>query len=527
MKRERGQIMGNLNLWIFGCLLLGIFLGYIGRIIYLKFQVTLSEKTATRILEEATREAETKRKEGFLEVKEEMHRLRAEFEKETRSRRIELSNLEKRLTQKEQNLDKKVDILDRKEREIQSKEKYLYSQERQLQEKEQRIAKQNEEQKKILERLAGMNSEEAKRILLHNMQQEMKHEEAVLVKRMEQEAREIANKKAKEIISLAIQRCAAEFTADITVSTVSLSSDEMKGRIIGREGRNIRAFETATGVDLIIDDTPEAITLSAFDGVRREIARVALERLIADGRIHPARIEEVISKVNKEMEVHLKEVGEQVAFELGIVGLHPELVKLIGRLKYRTSYGQNVLQHSKEVAYIIAVLAAELGVDVTFAKRAGLLHDIGKAVDHEVEGSHPQIGAGLARRYNEGAKMINAILSHHEEGMEPQSVEAVLLQAADTISASRPGVRRESLEHYLRRLEKLEGIANSFQGVEKSYAIQAGRELRIIVEPEDIDDVSAAQLAREVAQKIEHELEYPGQIKITVIREVRAVELAK
>ncbi len=510
-----------------GSLFSGILLGYLGRVIYVKFKINLSEKESKKILKEAIREAETKRKEGFLEIKEERHRLRTEFDKETRSRRVELNNAEKRLIQKEQNLDKKMDILDRKERETQIKEKSLFNLDKQLREKEQRIIRQNEEQKKVLERVAKMSCEEAKRLLLENIEKTLTHESAALVKKMEEETREIASKKAKEIISLSIQRCAADHTADITVSTVSLSNDEMKGRIIGREGRNIRAFETITGVDLIVDDTPEAITLSAFDGVRREIARVALERLISDGRIHPTRIEEVVAKVTKEMEVFLKEVGEQTVFELGIVGLHPELIRLIGRLKYRTSYGQNVLQHSKEVARIMTVLAAELGVDIAFSKRAGLLHDIGKAIDHEVEGSHPQIGADLAKRFNEGDKMINAILSHHEGGAEPQSVEAVLLQAADAISASRPGVRRESLEHYLKRLEKLEGIANEFQGVEKSYAIQAGRELRIIVEPEDIDDNCAAQLARDVAKKIEQELEYPGQIKVTVIREVRAVELAK
>ncbi len=519
--------MNKFSLWTIGSLFLGTLLGYLLRLIYIKFNINLSEKESKRILEEAVREAETKKKEGFLEIKEERHRLRIEFDKETRSRRVELNNAEKRLIQKEQNLDKKMDISDRKEKEVIVKEKYLLNQDKQLREKEQRISRQNEEQKKVLERLAKMSCEEAKKLLLQKMEETLKYESAVLIKRMEEETREIASKKAKEIISLSIQRCAAEHTADITVSTVSLSSDEMKGRIIGREGRNIRAFETITGVDLIVDDTPEAITLSAFDGVRREIARVALERLISDGRIHPTRIEEVVNKVSKEMEVYLKEVGEQTVFELGIVGLHPELVRLIGRLKYRTSYGQNVLQHSKEVARIMTVLAAEIGVDITFSKRAGLLHDVGKAVDHEVEGSHPQIGADLAKRFNEGDKMVNAILSHHEGGEEPQSVEAVLLQAADAISAARPGVRRESLERYLKRLEKLEGIANGFQGVEKSYAIQAGRELRIIVEPEDIDDNNAAQLARDVAKKIEQELEYPGQIKVTVIREIRAVELAK
>ncbi len=519
--------MNNFSLWMIGSLFSGILLGYLGRMTYIKFKINISEKESKKILEEAIRESETKKKEGFLEIKEERHRLRIEFDKETRSRRVELNNAEKRLIQKEQNMDKKMDILDRKERETQIKDKSLSNLDKQLREKEQKISRQDEEQKRVLERVAGMSCEEAKRILLQNIEKTLTHESAALIKKMEEETREIASKKAKEIISLSIQRCAADHTADITVSTVSLSSDEMKGRIIGREGRNIRAFETITGVDLIVDDTPEAITLSAFDGVRREIARVSLERLISDGRIHPTRIEEVVGKVSKEMEVFLKEVGEQTVFELGIVGLHPELVRLIGRLKYRTSYGQNVLQHSKEVALLMSVLAAEIGVDIAFSKRAGLLHDIGKAIDHEVEGSHPQIGADLARRFNEGDKMCNAILSHHEGEEEPRSVEAVLLQAADAISASRPGVRRESLERYLKRLEKLEGIANEFQGVEKSFAIQAGRELRIIVEPEDIDDNCAAQLARDVAKKIEQELEYPGQIKVTVIREIRAVELAK
>jgi len=518
--------MDSMTLVILGCLLLGILVGFILRFIYAKSQASSVEAQAKRIIDSAQREAEAKKKEGVLEIRDEMHRARIKFEEETRSRRQELESLEKRLVQKDENLDRKVDILERKEREIDKKERYVLGKERHLEEEAKRLTQVKEEQKKVLERLARMTPEEAKKVLLVSMEEEAKREGAVIIRRMEQEAIETGTGRAKGILSQAIQRCAVEHTADITVSTVSLPDDEMKGRVIGREGRNIRAFENATGVDLIIDDTPEAITLSAFDGVRREIARVALERLIADGRIHPARIEEVVEKAKKEMEIHLKSVGEQAAFDIGVQGLHPEIIRLIARLKYRTSYGQNVLQHSLEVAYIASVLASELGVDAKFARRVGLIHDIGKSIDRDVEGTHAQIGADLARKHNEFSKMVNAIAAHHED-CPAQSIEAVLLQAADAISASRPGGRRESLEYYLKRLEKLENVANSFRGVEKAYAIQAGREVRIIVEPEDVEDNMVQNLAREIANKIEKEIEYPGQIKVTVIRETRAIETAK
>jgi ribonuclease Y len=518
--------MEKMSLVIMGYILLGILVGYILRFIYAKFQASSVEARAKRIIDSAEREAEAKKKEGLLEIKDEMHRARIKFEEETRSRRQELENLEKRLAQKDENLDRKLDILERKEREIEKKERYILGKEKYLEEEAKRLAQVKEEQKRVLERLARMTPEEAKKVLLASMEEEAKREGATIIRRMEQEAIESGTRRAKEILSQAIQRCAVEHTADITVSTVSLPDDEMKGRVIGREGRNIRAFENATGVDLIIDDTPEAITLSAFDGVRREIARVALERLIADGRIHPARIEEVVEKVKKEMENHLKSVGEQAAFDIGVQGLHPEIIRLIGRLKYRSSYGQNVLQHSLEVAYIASVLASEVGVDAKFARRAGLIHDIGKSIDRDVEGTHAQIGADLARKYNESPKMVNAIAAHHED-CPAQSIEAILLQAADAVSAARPGSRRESLEYYLKRLENLEKVAHSFRGVEKAYAIQAGREIRIIVEPEEVEDSMVQNLAREIAKKIEKELEYPGQIKVTVIRETRAVETAK
>jgi len=518
--------MDRMILVILGCLLLGILVGYVLRFIYARFQASSVEAQAKRIIDSAHREAEAKKKEGILEIKDEMHKTRIKFEEETRSRRQELENLEKRFAQKDENLDRKVDILERKEREIDKKERYVLGREKHLEEEAKRLTEVKEEQKRVLERLARMTPEEAKKVLLVSMEEEAKREGATIIRRMEHEAVEIGERRAKEILSQAIQRCAVEHTADITVSTVSLPDDEMKGRVIGREGRNIRAFENATGVDLIIDDTPEAITLSAFDGVRREIARVALERLIADGRIHPARIEEIVEKVKREMEIHLKSVGEQSAFDIGVQGLHPEIIRLIGRLKYRTSYGQNVLQHSLEVAYIASALASEVGVDAKFSRRAGLIHDIGKSIDRDVEGTHAQIGADLARKYNESPTMVNAIAAHHED-CPAHSIEAVLLQAADAISASRPGSRRESLEYYLKRLEKLEKVANSFRGVEKAYAIQAGREVRIIVEPEEVEDSMVQELARGIAEKIEKEIEYPGQIKVTVIRETRAIETAK
>jgi len=504
----------------------GIFVGYIVRYIYSKSHVNSVEQRLKKMLEDTQREIEVKKKEGFLEIKEEMHKARIKFDDETKERKQEILQLEKRLNQKEGNLDRKAGILEKKERENESKLRYIESKDRNLQQEEKKIQHTKEEQKKILERLARITPEEAKNMLLKNMEEEAKKDSVGIIRQIVEQTKEVANKKAREILSQAIQRCAAEYTAEVTVSSVSLPNEDMKGRVIGREGRNIHAFEATTGVNLIVDDTPEAITLSAFDGVRREIARVALERLIMDGRIHPARIEEIVVKVKKEMEAHLSEVGQQTTFDLEIQGLHPELIKTIGKFKYRTSYGQNVLQHSIEVAKASAILAYEIGVDAKMAKRAGLLHDLGKVLDNDMEGPHAKIGAELARKYGENSRIVNAIAAHHED-VPFGSVEAILVAAADAVSASRPGARMDSLEHYLKRLEKLERLAYSFNGVEKAYAIQAGREIRIIVEPKNIDDNGCVQLANDVANKIRSELEYPGQIKVTVIRETRSIAVAK
>lgn len=500
-------------------LAVGIAAGYYGRKLVAESRIRGAEEEASRIIEEAAKDAESKKKEILLEGKEEIHRNRQEAEKDIRERRRELDRVERRILQKEESLDKKADNMERKEQAVQEREKEIDKSQQDLQ----IILTQ---QLKELERLSGLSSADAKELLLNNVEQQIRQETAVLIKSIEAEAIEEAGKKAKNIVSLAIQKCAADVVSETTVSVVSLPNDEMKGRIIGREGRNIRTFETLTGVDLIIDDTPEAVILSSFDPIRRETARVALQNLISDGRIHPARIEEMVDKAQKEIDQEIREVGEQAAFEAGVHGLHPELLKLLGRLKYRTSYGQNVLKHSIEVSHLAGVMAAELDVDIMLAKRGGLLHDIGKAVDHEISGPHIEIGVDLARKYRESKEVINCIASHHGD-VDPESIEAVLVQAADAVSASRPGARRETLETYIKRLEKLENLANGFEGVERTFAIQAGREIRIIVKPDDIDDLHAITMSRQIADKIEQELDYPGQIKVIVIRETRSVEYAK
>lgn len=470
-------------------------------------------------MEEAEKEAEAAKREILLEAKEEAHRLRNEIEQEERTRRAELQRTERRLLQKEESLDRKLEALERKEESITRKE-------RELEAAKEEVAKLHVEQRAELQRISGLSSEDAKALLLKDVEDEIRHEAAVLIRDIEAQAKEEAERRAREIVAAAIQRCAADHVAETSVSVVSLPSDEMKGRIIGREGRNIRALETLTGIDLIIDDTPEAVILSGFDPVRREIAKVALEKLITDGRIHPARIEEMVEKAQKEVDAIIKEEGESAAIEAGVHGLHPELIRLLGRLKFRSSFGQNVLKHSLEVAHLAAGMAAELGANIAVAKRAGLLHDVGKAVDHEVEGPHVQIGVDLARKYRESPEVIHAIATHHGDE-EPKTIEAVLVQAADAVSAARPGARRETLEAYIKRLTKLEEVADSFDGVEKAYAIQAGREIRIMVKPEKIDDLAAVRLARDIVKKIEEELEYPGQIKVTLIRETRVVDYAK
>ena len=482
-------------------------------------EIGSAEEEAKRIINEAIRGGENKKREMLLEAKEEIHKTRTEQERENKERRNELQKQERRLQQKEESLDKKLDIHEKKEEDLAKRIAAVQNQ-------QEEVAKIKKSQLDMLEKISGLTQEDAKAYLLSNVESEVRHETAMKIKEIEAQMKEEADQKAREIITTAIQRCAADHAAEATVSVVPLPNDEMKGRIIGREGRNIRTLETITGVDLIIDDTPEAITVSSFDPVRREVARLALEKLIADGRIHPTRIEDMVEKARREVEHTIKVEGERATFETGIHNLHPELIKLLGRQKYRTSYGQNVLNHSIEVAHIAGLLASELGVDVTLAKRAGLLHDLGKSVDHEMEGSHVQLGVELARKYKESPVVINAIEAHHGD-VEPQTIIACLVQAADAISAARPGARRENVENYIRRLEKLEELTNSFPGVDKSYAIQAGREVRIMVKPEEVSEDNMILLAHDLARKTESELEYPGQIKINVIRETKAVDYAK
>ena len=478
-----------------------------------------AEQKAREIIDEALKTAETKKREGLLEVKEESIRTKNELERESKERRKELQRLESRVQQKEESVDKKLDAIEKREAANTAKEESLAKQ-------KEEVAKLNEQRVQELERISGLTSEQAKDYLLKIVEDEVKHETALLVKEIESRAKEEADKKAKEYVVNAIQRCAADHVAETTISVVQLPNDEMKGRIIGREGRNIRTLETMTGVDLIIDDTPEAVVLSGFDPIRREVARIALEKLIVDGRIHPARIEEMVEKAQKEVEVMIREEGEAATLEVGVHGIHPELVKLLGKMKFRTSYGQNALKHSIEVSLLSGLLASEIGVDVRLAKRAGLLHDIGKAVDHEMEGSHIQLGVELCRKYKESATVINSVESHHGD-VEPQSLIACIVQAADTISAARPGARRETLETYTNRLKQLEDITNAFKGVDKSFAIQAGREIRIMVVPDQVTDADMVLLARDISKQIEAELEYPGQIKVSVIRESRVVDYAK
>ena len=497
----------------------GVYGGYAYSKSKLEKKVGRVDQYAKELLDDATRKAEDKKKETILEAKEEVLRLKGELDKEIYDRRSEQQRAERRVAQREETLDKKLDNLEKREERINQKTE-------EIQQKLQEAEALRDRHATELERIAGLTADEATQAIIARVEKDAYHDAAALVRDIEQNAKDEGNKKARNIIAMAIQRCASDHVAETTVSVISLPNDDMKGRIIGREGRNIRALETATGVDLIIDDTPEAVIISAFDPIRREVARIAIEKLLTDGRIHPARIEEMVEKAKKEVDEQIKEAGEQAVFETGQHGLHPELVKLLGRMKYRTSYGQNVLKHSIEVSHLAGLMAAEIGADVQLAKRAGLLHDLGKAIDREQEGTHTALGGEMARKYRENAEVVHAILAHHND-VEPQTIEAVLVQAADAISAARPGARREMLENYIKRLTKLEEIANSFAGVEKSYAIQSGREVRIIVKPDDVNDDGVRVMAKEIAKRIENEMEFPGQIRVNVIRETRSIEYAK
>lgn len=507
-------------------LIVGIVVGYWIRKSIAEKKISSAEELAKQIVQEGHRNAEVAKKEALLEAKDENHKIRQDLEQEIRERRLELQKQENRLMQKEENLDRKDETLDKRERMQEKKETTIAEKQQQIEEMEGKVDALLLEQQAELERISGLTADQAKQTILERVEKEVSHESALIIKEAENRTKEEADKKAKEILSLAMQRCASDHVAETTVSVVNLPNDEMKGRIIGREGRNIRTLETLTGIDLIIDDTPEAVILSGFDPIRRETARIALEKLVQDGRIHPARIEEMVDKARREVDEYIREVGEETTFEVGVHGLHPDLIKILGRMKYRTSYGQNVLKHSIEVAHLSGLLASELGQDVTLAKRAGLLHDIGKAIDHEVEGSHVEIGKELAIKYKEKDIVVNAIASHHGDE-EATSIIAVLVAAADALSAARPGARSETLENYIKRLEKLEEISESYEGVEKSFAIQAGREVRIMVKPDEIDDLEATRLSRDIRKRIEDELTFPGHIKVTVIRETRAVEYAK